>query len=311
MMAPKISVVIPTYYRNELLRDAIESVDSQSYEPVELVVVDDSGTGHADPVIAAWDDAIDTVIRQAENTGWAGANTAGIRAASGEYIQLLDDDDMLLPGKLRKTAAVLRGTPDVGVAYCGVIEEGEGCIRPKPEIRGDILTDALRFQTYPVWTGSMLIERDVLLDCLPLAGMGDERLRVPLGDSDLKIALAKRTEFESVDECLVVYRRESSRRWTGEKRYRKVRETVAHRRQLYAQYPQLRRAVLGEWSRKRARYYLDNETRVPQAIVWFANWAYHLSSYTVQKAAGAVTETIGRRVSNALRRGNTVSGPRL
>lgn len=297
-MAPKVSVIIPTYYRNELLRDAIQSVSAQSFSPIELIVVDDSGTGHADPVIEAYKTEIDIAIRQPTNTGWAGANTAGIRAATGRYIQLLDDDDMLLPGKLAKTAAILRRNSDVGVAYCGVVEEGRGHVRPKPEVRGNILTDALRMQTYPVWTGSMLIEQETLRGCLPLAGMSDDQLRVPLGDSDLKIALAKRTTFESVDECLVFYRRESSRRWTGEKRFKKVRQTVAYRQELYDKYPQIRRAVLAEWSRKRARYYVDSGKVVPESVPWFGKWAYHAGSYSIRESARSLSLSISRRVPN-------------
>lgn len=70
---------------------------------------------------------------------------------------------------------------------------------PKPEVRGDILEHMLRFQTFPLWTGTMLMERDVLLDCMPFAGMGE-------GD-DLEIELARGTKFDYVNEYLVFYRR--------------------------------------------------------------------------------------------------------
>lgn len=50
-MSERISVIVPTHYRNELLPEAIESVARQAYDPVELVVVDDSGEGHAEPTI--------------------------------------------------------------------------------------------------------------------------------------------------------------------------------------------------------------------------------------------------------------------
>jgi GT2 family glycosyltransferase len=72
-----------------------------------------------------------------------------IEASTGEYIQLLDDDDRLLEGKLEKTAEVLRENPDVGVSYCGVYWGDEPHL-PKPEVAGDILEHALRFQTFPL-----------------------------------------------------------------------------------------------------------------------------------------------------------------
>lgn len=79
---------------------------------------------------------------------------------------------------------------------------------PKPEVRGDILEHVLRFQTFPLWTGTMLMERDVLLDCMPFAGMGEgDDLEIELGDTDLKIELARGTKFDYVNEYLVFYRR--------------------------------------------------------------------------------------------------------
>lgn len=78
-------------------------------------------------------------------------------------MQLLDD--RLLEGKLTKTAEVLRENPSVGVSYCG--DEPN---RPKPDVSGDIPEQAMRFQTVPLSTGSMLIERNVLFDCMPIAG---------------------------------------------------------------------------------------------------------------------------------------------
>lgn len=304
-MAPTVSVVIPTYYRNQLLREAIESVIAQAYEPIELVVVDDSGTGHARPVIDAYRDRIDIVLKLPENRGWSGANTAGIKAATGEYIQLLDDDDRLRPGKLTETAAVLEQNPDVGVSYCGVIETGEGRMPPKPHVRGDILTDALRFRTYPVWTGSMLIERDVLMECLPLAGAGESHdLSVPLGDSDLKIALAKRTAFEYVEECLVVYRRHASRRWTGHKRFQKIRANVRFREALYAQYPEIRRAVLREWCRKEARYLFRERPFSPRSVSRYLESVVHAENGTVRRVAESAAALIGQEEQRALSRTN-------
>jgi glycosyltransferase involved in cell wall biosynthesis len=267
-MRPKISTIIPTHYRNELLPEAIESVLDQEYDPVEIIVVDDSGEGHAEPVLREYDE-VTSVIRE-ENGGWAAAYTSGIEASSGEYIQFLDDDDYLLEGKLSKTAAVLQENSDVGVSYCGAIKGGEGPVHPKPEVSGDILEHALAFQTFPLWTGSMLMERDILTDCMPLAGMNkNDNLDIELGDTDLKIELARRTEFGYVDECLVFYRREGNKLWTGPRRFRKVKQNIQHQRELYDQYPSVRRKLLASWHQKQGLYWLEEETWSPKAIYHF------------------------------------------
>lgn len=275
-MGPKISVLIPTHYRNDLLPEAIESVLRQEYEPVELVVIDDSGEGHAKPVLDEYKEEIDRAIIREENGGWAAAYTSGIKASSGEYIQLLDDDDHLLQGKLAKTAAVLKENPEIGVSYCGVIKGHEGEFLPKPDVSGDVLEHALSFRTFPLWTGSMLMERDVLLDCMPLAGMDeDDDLEIELGETDLKIELAQRTKFDYVDECLVFYRQENNKLWTGPRRFRKVKQNVEHQQELYDQYPSIRRELLASWHQKQGLYWLEENTWSPTAIYHFLMATYH------------------------------------
>jgi glycosyltransferase involved in cell wall biosynthesis len=278
-MNPKISVIIPTYYRNELLREAIESVLGQEYDPVELIVVDDSGEGHARPVIEEYDD-VQGIVRE-QNGGWAAANTTGIEASTGEYIQLLDDDDYLLAGKLTKTAKVLQENPEVGVSYCGVIRGEKGDFYPKPDVSGNILEQALHFGTFPLWTGSMLMEREVLEDCMPLAGMAeDDDLDIELGDTDLKIRLAQRTTFDYVDECLVFYRQETNNRWCGPRRFRKVKQNVQHQQELYDQYPEIREDLLAAWYKRQGFYWLGERFWSSKAIVCLLKSTYHETNVT-------------------------------
>jgi glycosyltransferase involved in cell wall biosynthesis len=294
-MGPKISVIIPTYYRNDLLPEAIESVAEQEYEPVELVVVDDSGEGNAKPVLEEYGDVVDKPILKDENGGWAGAYTTGIGAATGEYIQFLDDDDYLLDGKLRKCAEVLQDNPDVGVSYCGAIRGDDGCIRPKPEVSGDILEQAMRFRTFPLWTASMLMEREVLEDCLPLAGMGeDDNLDIELGDTDLKIELAKRTKFNYVDECLVYYRQEENMLWTGTRKLKKVRQNVQHRRDLYEQHPAVKRELLAHWYERGGKRVLQDRLWSLTATQYFLKATYYADDDKLAKSIETCASVLGR-----------------
>ncbi|MGM0718678.1 MAG: glycosyltransferase family 2 protein [Halobacteriota archaeon] len=303
-MAPQISVIIPTYYRNDLLPEAIESVLSQDYEPVEVIVVDDSGEGNAEPVIEEYD-GVRGIIRE-ENGNWKAALTTGIKASTGEYVQLLDDDDKLLEGKLAKTAEVLRENPEVGVSYCGVLRDDKKYY-PKPSVSGDFLEEALAFQTFPMWTGSMLIERDVLFDCLPLAGMGEDHdLDIELGDTDLKIELAQRTKTDYVDEILAFYRQDTNDRWTGNRRFKKVKQNVQHQRELYDQYPSIRRDLLASWHQKQAVYCVEEKVWSHEAISHFLHAAYYASSPAdkTKCVAGTVASLFGRpgwRLTSPLR----------
>lgn len=294
-MNPKISVIVPTHYRNDLLPEAIESVVAQDYEPVELVVVDDSGEEYAEPVLSEYDEVIDKPILRAENGGWQAAYTTGIEASTGDYIQFLDDDDYLLEGKLTKTADVLRENPDVGVSYCGAIRGDGGKFYPKPEVSGDVLEHALRFQTFPLWTGSMLMERDLLLDCLPMAGMAEgDDLDIELGDTDLKIELARRTKFGYVDECLVFYRQDGNKLWAGKRKFRKIRQNIRHQEELYDQYPDIRQDLLAEWYERQGMNWLEERPWSAHAIVCFMKATYYDRDSNIPKGLQTVASLFGR-----------------
>ena len=93
-----ISVVIPTYRRPEKLKRAIMSALGQTYNFVEVLVVndnenDDEFTAEVKEIIAGIEDDRLKLIFQERHINGAAARNAGIRAAIGEYIAFLDDDD--------------------------------------------------------------------------------------------------------------------------------------------------------------------------------------------------------------------------
>ncbi|MEF8814324.1 MAG: glycosyltransferase family 2 protein [Halovenus sp.] len=193
---PLVSVVIPTYYRNEHLERALESVLDQTYDPVEIIVVDDSGESHAAPLVETYPDV--TYLAHDTNQGAQTARTNGIERARGTYVNLLDDDDRMREDKLEKQVALIESAPDVGVVYCGKQWESGHEVLPDPAVRGDVLNHALEFQMTPSSPSAMLIERAILEEILPLAD------RPGADDLGMKIELATRTEFDFVDEALVI-----------------------------------------------------------------------------------------------------------
>ena len=95
---PCISVIIPTYNRCWILKEAIDSVLSQEFSDIEIIVVDDGSNDDTAALLSAYGDQL-TVIHQ-ENRGVSAARNAGISIAKGKYIAFLDSDDMWLPEKL-------------------------------------------------------------------------------------------------------------------------------------------------------------------------------------------------------------------
>lgn len=93
-----VSVIIPTYNRGWIVRDAIDSALGQTYADFELVVVDDGSTDRTPQILDAYGERL-RVIRQT-NRGVSAARNRGIGASSGPLIALLDSDDIWLPGKL-------------------------------------------------------------------------------------------------------------------------------------------------------------------------------------------------------------------
>jgi len=110
---PLVSVVIPTYNRARLVREAVASVLAQSYRPLELIVVDDGSTDATGAALAGRPEV--RVVRQ-PHTGMPGqARNAGARLARGEYLAFLDSDDLWRPHKLERQVAV--ATVDGGAIW--------------------------------------------------------------------------------------------------------------------------------------------------------------------------------------------------
>ncbi len=113
------SVVIPAYNVESLLGPCIQSVLDQTCQDFELIVVDDGSKDRTAEVAESFGPRV-TCIRQ-ENRGCGGARNTAIRASHGEYVAILDADDLWLPTKLEKQLALIRAHPDAGLFYTGHI----------------------------------------------------------------------------------------------------------------------------------------------------------------------------------------------
>jgi glycosyltransferase involved in cell wall biosynthesis len=117
---PRISVIIPTYNRRELVSRAVQSVLAQTMQVDEIIVVDDgSEDGTLDALREAFGARV-ICVRQ-PNAGVAAARNRGLALAQGEYLCLLDSDDEWLPEKTTKQAQFLDAHPGFGMVLCDVL----------------------------------------------------------------------------------------------------------------------------------------------------------------------------------------------
>lgn len=191
----KVSVIIPSYKRNEYLQRCIKSVLDQSYTNVEIIVVDDSGSNYAEDVIKKFKGI--TYISHSTNRGPNAARKTGIKEANGEYIQLLDDDDILKSKKIATQVSKLENNPQAGVAYCGYKKENGVVKTQKEHKNGDVMEQVLKFDLTCI-TSSMLLRRDIaelILDLPNFPGADD---------TFWKIEFAQKTEFVYVDDVLLI-----------------------------------------------------------------------------------------------------------
>ncbi len=207
---PLVSVIIPTCRRPGLLRAAVESVLTQTFEYFELIIVDDDPAGSAKDVAALFADTRVSYTAHASNRGGSAARNTGFGRAKGRFIAFLDDDDAWDPRFLEKMMAAMDSfSMQVGVVHCAVEYVREKGVRvvvkPSPALRGDVHCAMLRGRRAIVGTVALL-RREVFEQC----GGFDEKLQ-SAQDWDFWIRASMRFHFEA---CFVAraYPREICRR---------------------------------------------------------------------------------------------------
>lgn len=190
---PIVSVVIPVYNREALLRPALASVLAQDYSSFEVVVVDD-GSSDGSALVAETFFGVKT-IRQS-NRGPSAARNTGIAATTGEYVCFVDADDRIPPNKLSLQADYLTQHPDVG------------CVLGRQEVRFVGVEQPDWFKRDPVYhdlTGINFITAMVRRSVLEEVGGFNEEFRTG-EDRDLMIRLRSRGVRMEILPNVVLFR---------------------------------------------------------------------------------------------------------
>ncbi len=214
---PSVSVVIPTYRHRDFVLATLDSVFAQTFTDYEVIVINDGSSDDTAELLRPL--AVSGRIRYIEqaNVGQATSRNRGIHEARGEFIALLDDDDLWPPDKLQWQVEALRARSDVNVA-CGWLDCIDGSGRPAPRFaargldlpwlppeQADALYGALTRRNQIVSPGQCLIRRSALA-----ALTGDPFDTRPAlkgcDDWDLWLRLAEGGRFLFVNQLALRYR---------------------------------------------------------------------------------------------------------
>ncbi|MCR5294083.1 MAG: glycosyltransferase [Lachnospiraceae bacterium] len=237
---PGVSIVIPTYHRNDTLRKAVSSALAQTYPNIELVVVDDN------PPESAWRTATQEilaefagdprlrVVENEKNLGGALSRNAGILASSNEYIAFLDDDDEYMPERVERQLPVFlkSNNEKLALVFCDAeMTFGRDVFMcySRPRYKGCCLFEAMRDNCLAA-TSQWMVKKSALLKVGMFSNVSSKQ------DSTLILKLlAAGFEVDYVPEVLSRYCFYSMPRISGLslKNYRAEKAYYARCRELF------------------------------------------------------------------------------
>lgn len=246
-----VSVIIPTYNMSQYVPLAIRSVLEQTYQDLEVIVIDDGSTDDTQEAIQEFSSDSRFRYESQENGGPAKARNKGIRLARGQWIAFNDADDVWYPQKLQKQVALFGSRPDLGVVVsdCDRIDErGKKIPAPKKyRYQGSRLYEQLLLENFiPMCTTV------VTRTCFEQLGGFDETLR-RAEDYDFWLRLSVSNTIGYVDEPLAAHRK-----WTSQLTSNKIAQAEAAilvQQRFLAKHPGLvsPRQAKAAWARKHAK----------------------------------------------------------
>lgn len=203
----KVSVIIPTYKRPTNLERALNSVLKQTYNNIEIIVVDDNNDGseYREETEKLMDKYIKNpniiYLKHHKNKNGAAARNTGIKKASGEYITFLDDDDYFLSSRIEKLVKLLEDNKEYKMAYTGVLKlRNEKIISyTSANKKGKFILELLENKSF-FGTGSNMFFKKELIEKI---GEFDERF-TRNQDLEYMIRAFEYSDILNVNEILVI-----------------------------------------------------------------------------------------------------------
>jgi glycosyltransferase involved in cell wall biosynthesis len=206
-MNPRVSVIIPVFNRAAYIGATIDSVLAQTCGDFEIIAIDDGSTDGSRAIVDGYGERVRVLEHPGRaNRGQSAAINLGLTAARGDFIAILDSDDLWLPNKLALQVAFLDSNPDVGLVYANgwAIDQNGKKLYDIYGADHQELSDPARvlLDCYFFLPTNSLVRRAVIAG----AGEFDETLRAAQ-DHDMAVRIAERTRLAYLPEKLFCYRR--------------------------------------------------------------------------------------------------------
>ncbi|MFN0085070.1 MAG: glycosyltransferase family 2 protein [Blastocatellia bacterium] len=184
-------MIVPAYNTSQYIAEALDSVLGQTYQDYEIIVINDGSpdTPQLEEALKPYGDAVRYMKK--ENGGAASARNAGIRLARGEFVVMLDSDDIWLPEYLARQMAAITASPEIAVSYTNAMLFGDSPLAGKDFMSifpsdGEVTFRSMIEEKVHV-VGTSMARRDAIIE----AGLYDETLPTS-EDFDLWLRIAHR-----------------------------------------------------------------------------------------------------------------------
>jgi glycosyltransferase involved in cell wall biosynthesis len=227
---PLVSVVIPAFNAERTIEETLKSVNSQTYQNSEIIVVDDGSSDRTPSIVSKFETHFPLTLITQNNEGVAAARNSGIHEAKGEFIAPVDADDLWHPTKIQKQVdMILRGGNMVGFVYCGRRKIGDNSkVKGAPPIiscRGRVLCQHL-YSNFVGNGSALLLRRSAVLQ---VGGYSSKLREMDLEGSEdylLQLEIARSWLVDVVPEYLVGYRKTAQQMSSDSKRMHRSRMAV-------------------------------------------------------------------------------------
>jgi glycosyltransferase involved in cell wall biosynthesis len=285
---PAVSVILPTFNRANVLPRAMHSVLQQTFQDLELIIVDDGSSDNTREVVENIKDPRVKYLKHDKNAGLPAARNTGLKEARGKFMAFQDDDDQWLDKRLQVQVPLLEGTDlDTGVVYCDSIkmEHGKRSYLYSPS-RSDKSGDL--YHRFLMGNFVTVIAALVKKECFQKVGMFDERLPY-FEDWDIWLRISKYYKFKYSEEPMVIVHFTEGSMTTDMDKMVQARKIMLEKH--YDDFVQDKRILSRNYAQLACELYMKGDMREGRGVARkaFQAWPFDMRNimYMVLSLSGA------------------------